>query len=152
MERSVPDEIVALGRSDRGSYVVEFRLEDALSVSIGKLGAFRLDPGWYYYVGSAMGGLSARIIRHIKGEGKVRWHIDYVARELEPSRIWIFVTEIRLEGKIARHLSEKLECAVPGFGCSDSRSSKTHLFFSPKPICGMGIIDGHTPKCARIRS
>jgi Uri superfamily endonuclease len=152
MERSVPKEIIALGRSDRGSYVIEFRLEEALLVHVGKLGEFRLNPGWYYYVGSAMGGLRTRIIRHIKGEGKLRWHVDYIARALEPSRVWIFVTEARLEDKLAEHMSAKLECGVPGFGCSDSRSSRTHLFFSPKPIRGMSIIDGHTPKCARIRS
>jgi Uri superfamily endonuclease len=152
MERPIPDEIAELKRSDKGSYVIEFRLREELAIGVGKLGRFQLEPGWYYYVGSAMGGLRARITRHINGTGKVRWHVDYLAQALEPSRVWFIVSERRLEEKLAGYLSTRLGCGIPRFGCGDSRSSKTHLFYSKKRIQELGIIDGHAPRCAIMRS
>jgi Uri superfamily endonuclease len=121
-----------LKKSDKGAYILEFRLEQPLEVQVGKLGLIRFEPGWYYYVGSAMNGLKSRLQRHIDGTGKLHWHIDYLRRKLPPSRIWYVITDKHAERQIAELVSSKCESGVIGFGCSDDPASKTHLFFSKR--------------------
>ena len=38
-----------------GTYILLLEMEEDRAVSIGKLGTFNLDRGWYAYVGSAFG-------------------------------------------------------------------------------------------------
>ncbi|MBL0699691.1 MAG: GIY-YIG nuclease family protein [Desulfosarcina sp.] len=79
-----------------------------------------------------MGGLTARINRHLRKEKKFHWHIDYL---LKHSSIINIITGENNDGskyqcRIARILIKNLDC-IKGFGCSDCKCS-SHLFFSPK--------------------
>ena len=110
-------------------------LKERLSLRIGSLGVHDFPPGYYVYAGSALGGLSGRIKRHLKPEKRLRWHIDYLLQHAVISQIWYV------------HSGEKLECtwntlvsgldgaepSVKGFGSSDCRCT-THLtYFSAAP-------------------
>lgn len=116
----------------RGSYCLCISVERELTVEVGALGRRVFPRGRYIYVGSAMGGLEARISRHLDtSRGVVRaihWHIDYLLRE----------AGVRVEGVYAVASDERSECAiaaaisrrgdpVKGFGCSDCRC-ESHLF------------------------
>ena len=119
-----------LKKSDKGAYILEFRIDKPLEIEVGNLGTIVFQPGWYYYVGSAMNGLKARLQRHIDGTGRVHWHIDYLRRKIPPARVWYIVTTKYVERDIVKLVMSKCKTGVKGFGCSDDPASKTHLFFS----------------------
>ena len=97
-------------------------------MDVGALGSLAFPKGFYAYCGSAMGGLGARINRHLRRKKKIQWHIDYL---LEKGRI---------RGVMCAETNDSLECQVaedlcnafnhyPGFGSSDC-GCPSHLFFS----------------------
>ena len=116
--------------------------------SVGALGEILFPPGWYIYVGSALGtGGLGRVDRHIrvyqgKGNRPPRWHIDYL---LTDSRFMLTsticgVTTDRLECTLACLLGGE---GIQGFGCSDCRCT-THLLFrdnSPQQECCNALDD-----------
>ena len=127
--RRVP-QIEEMDRSLKGAYILEFRIDEPVRITVGKLGTFRLGTGWYYYVGSARNGLRGRLLRHILGPGKLHWHIDYLTRIQPPERLWLVVTGCCVEPSMAEILGGKCTSAIARFGCSDSPAATTHLFFS----------------------
>jgi len=111
----------------KGTYVLVFRLAEPRVVRVGALGDRAFAPGCYAYVGSAQGGLDARIRRHLREDKRRHWHIDYVLPHALPHAVWYAVGGKR-ECEVAAALEER--CAsVPGFGCSDCRCP-SHLFFA----------------------
>ena len=111
----------------KGSYIIVCRLATARTIAVGKLGDLFFEDGIYAYVGSAMGGLGARIKRHLRKEKKKRWHIDYL---LEFSQIIDLVpleSPTRCECEIAANLARHFR-PIYGFGSSDCKC-KGHLFF-----------------------
>ena len=60
----------------KGTYVLMLELTSEKQLQIGKLGRFRFSGGYYLYIGSARGGLEARIRRHFRRQKPLRWHID----------------------------------------------------------------------------
>ncbi len=102
------------------------RLPRAATIRVGRLGETRFRAGTYAYVGSAMGGLRGRLLRHLRLQKRRRWHVDYV---LEKARVMAIVTcetEERSECAIAGSLAGRF-WAIPGFGASDC-SCPGHLF------------------------
>ena len=63
--------------SQPGCYSLVIELKQRKKIQVGKLGKGEFQPGTYVYTGSAMGGLRARLLRHLSGTKKMRWHIDY---------------------------------------------------------------------------
>lgn len=63
-----------------GTYVLVLRCSTTRIVRIGRIGAVRLSPGLYLYVGSAFGpgGLRARIGHHAGRAKQPHWHVDYI--------------------------------------------------------------------------
>ena len=117
---------------DKGVYCLLLECTDNRWIRIGALGYRDFVPGWYIYVGSALGigGLS-RVSRHIRfyreQYRKPKWHIDYLMAD----------TAVRLREVISAATEKYLECAlaasigwdgVPAFGCSDCDCA-THLFY-----------------------
>ena len=92
---------------------------------------FELFPGWYYYCGSAMNGLSPRLNSHLSIEKKCHWHIDYLLEKARVAAIAPYIIADKwLEHELAKLLSETREVtAISGFGASDC-SCDTHLFHS----------------------
>ena len=111
----------------RGSYILLIRLSENRIITVGKLSDVHFSAGFYAYVGSAMGGIAARLGYHLKRDKKRHWHIDYLLEEATVIDIGICETGNRTECAIAGVLASRFE-SVPGFGSSDCRCL-SHLFF-----------------------
>jgi Uri superfamily endonuclease len=119
---------------DKGSYALLLALKDETRLNVGRLGLCLLPPGYYLYVGSAQAGLGRRLGRHLGGQKRLRWHIDYLLQHAEVVEVWYALSEERLEctwGQAARQLPQA-RIPTPGFGSSDCRCH-SHLVFFPAP-------------------
>jgi sugar fermentation stimulation protein A len=114
---------------DRGSYLLILRIDNGMTLDIGRLGRFTFHKGYYVYVGSAMRNLGARIRRHLKKTKKQHWHIDYLTAHANKFIPLPIRSSQRDECEIARALSSFMQLGPPGFGSSDCHC-QTHLFFS----------------------
>ncbi|MDP2730650.1 MAG: GIY-YIG nuclease family protein [Dehalococcoidales bacterium] len=113
----------------KGSYVLLIELSREQTTVIGSLKVSRFPRGYYAYVGSALGGISARVNRHLQRNKKLRWHIDYLLEKASLRDIIVCETEDRVECTIARGLNRRFE-AIPGFGSSDCKCP-SHLYYDP---------------------
>ena len=119
-----------------GCYSLVIELKQRKKIQVGKLGKAEFQPGLYVYTGSAMGGLRARLLRHLSGTKKMRWHIDYFLNDEQASVKKIFLypaasgQECRQNQKIASIRGAL--CALRKFGASDCNSGcHSHLIFFP---------------------
>jgi len=115
-----------------GTYVLVIALGGELRLRAGGLGIHDLIPGYYIYIGSALGGLSGRLRHHLKLEKRLHWHIDYLLREARIAQIWYALGQRRLEctwNVIVRDLPRAIS-SIPGFGASDCQCS-SHLTYFP---------------------
>jgi Uri superfamily endonuclease len=119
----------------KGTYILIANVAQMRRWEIGSLGKFDLIPGFYAYVGSALGagGLRARLGHHLAATAEPRWHIDYLLQVAQPVEAWYTTADRKLE----HHWAELLEAAprfrvpIPRFGASDyHRSRRSHLFYS----------------------
>ncbi len=116
-----------------GVYVLVLNIRCNTIVSTRGSKSFRIDKGYYLYIGSARGrgGIRARVTRHLRKDKKLFWHIDYLLSNncVKVAGVYYKVLEknIDLESIIAERLVEKLEY-IEGFGCSDKKRDKSHLF------------------------
>ncbi len=116
-----------------GTYVLILRLSVERRLVVGRLGEIAFAPGYYAYVGSALGqkgcGLRQRLARHLRRQKRLHWHIDTLREVCEIVEIWYVVGSERRECTWAAALG-----ALPGvspveaaFGASDC-ACHTHLF------------------------
>ena len=112
----------------KGSYVLLIQLPEEQTITIGSLKAIHFLCGYYAYVGSAMGGLKARLNHHLQSNKKPHWHIDYLLQKAAINNIITCETEDRVECTVAQALSHQFD-AIPGFGSSDCKCH-SHLFFA----------------------
>ncbi|WP_440059265.1 GIY-YIG nuclease family protein [Thermogladius sp. 4427co] len=116
----------------KGTYVLVIELVEPVSIATrGRLN-FRLEPGYYFYIGSAMGagGIEARVKRHLRKRKRLFWHIDYLTAS-EAARIigyYEIASDKSLETEIARMLGAVL-IPIEKFGSSDDKYSYSHLFY-----------------------
>lgn len=114
-----------------GTYILFLTLSQPITVQIGRIGTHTLSPGLLAYVGSAHGpgGLRARILRHLRREKTIHWHIDRLTQLIPVQAVWFAPTTERLECTWAGYLSRHsgIKPPVPGFGASDC-ACDTHLF------------------------
>lgn len=123
--------------SQPGCYNLVIELKQRKKIRVGKLGKVAFQPGIYVYTGSAMGGLRARLLRHLSGTKKLRWHIDYFLNDEQASVKKIFLypaapgQECRQNQKIAA--TRGAQSALCKFGASDCNSGcHSHLIFFPR--------------------
>jgi len=112
-----------------GIYALIMHLPRPRQISIGNRPPVHFSGGYYAYVGSALGGIEARVNRHLRNVKKRRWHIDYLLAEAPVTEVIAGETETRAECAIARALDTQFT-PVPNFGASDCRCS-SHLFLAP---------------------
>lgn len=116
---------------ERGTYALVLRCDMPDRLDVGALGRIEIHPGYYIYVGSAMGpgGLRARVSRHLRRAGKCHWHIDYLRRKLPVLEIWYAEADATLEHDWAATIEacDLASIPVPRFGSSDCRC-ESHLF------------------------
>ncbi|KPL18567.1 MAG: hypothetical protein AMJ92_07315 [candidate division Zixibacteria bacterium SM23_81] len=113
----------------RGCYVLFITLSDPKTISVGRRSAAEFAAGEYAYVGSALGGLEARLCRHWRKEKRLHWHIDYLLREASSEKAIFARTCEHIECQLARFFSERFSF-IPRFGASDCQCC-SHLFWSP---------------------
>jgi len=116
-----------------GSYVLLMQLTEDTTIAVGKLGIFLFYRGYYLYTGSALGGLSSRLIRHLSKEKKNHWHIDYLLMHSQIIEIWGVVSSEHLECVLAQagSILPESRVMVRGFGSSDCRC-QSHLQYLPE--------------------
>jgi Uri superfamily endonuclease len=119
--------------NEMGIYTLILRLEMAIQIKVGSLGATEFARGYYCYTGSAQGpGGLKRVDRHLQILNGIRstrrWHIDYLLPNTCFQEVFITKTVADLECKIAKSISRKLK-PVKGFGCTDCHCI-SHLHYS----------------------
>lgn len=158
--QTVPQLIVltdpALGTPTPGGvYLLRMMVREPLCVVFGKFrtgAVIPLSAGEYAYVGSAMGGLGRRLLRHAtRSDGsahpvrpalvdhfgltpppakRLRWHVDYLLDRPEAALTHVIAlhTEQRIESSIAEWLMAHPNTWIPasGLGASDDKGH-THL-------------------------
>jgi sugar fermentation stimulation protein A len=109
-----------------GVYALTLRVEAAATIRVGALREVTFEPGLYVYVGSARRGLRARLARHLRGDGRLHWHIDYLRRHARPVAVrwWTEGQECALSDATAAGAVR----TVRGFGSSDCRCAG-HLHY-----------------------
>lgn len=138
---------------DRGAYCLLIHLEADREATIGRLGRFHFPRGYYFYVGSALRGLAARIARHRRRVKRLRWHIDYLlalpAAKVCAAIPYPCADGTREECRINQALQQwpGMTIPVPGFGSSDcTRGCPAHLAYREKcPISLSGFGDWRKP-------
>ncbi len=128
----IPWEYVARENQDCGSYLLLMRLKRQRRIRVGKLGTLALQAGYYVYVGSAMGGLTARVARHLRASKKKHWHVDYLRPHVSEVEALPIRSSKRIECSLAKAMAQIMNPGPKGFGCSDCRCS-THIFYSAAP-------------------
>jgi Uri superfamily endonuclease len=120
-----------------GTYALLLRCRRSVRLRIGRLGVLGVVPGFYVYVGSALGpgGVRARVRHHQRAAGRPHWHIDYLRPRADLVEVWYAHETRRREHQWASIMSE-LEGAsapLPRFGASDCGCA-SHLFhFEMRP-------------------
>ncbi|MFO7633186.1 MAG: GIY-YIG nuclease family protein, partial [Caldilinea sp.] len=107
-----------------GSYVLLLKASYSASLTVGRLGTVTVAPGWYLYVGSALGpgGLRGRLHHHMRPLQRPHWHIDYLRQVCDVAAVWYVIDERRWEHQWAHLLAESASFApCPRFGASDCR-------------------------------
>ena len=112
----------------KGCYGLQLNLAFSQTLQIGRLGKFEFSPGDYVYLGSALGpgGLQARLGRHIRGDGRLHWHIDWLRSKALVTGFYFIRSASRLECAWSQALINHPSARVPahGFGASDCRDAK----------------------------
>ena len=119
---------VDIDKHARGTYILLIELPRGVHLKVGARGILAFPQGFYAYCGSAMGGIGARINRHLRREKKIRWHVDYLLEKGRVKRVIYAPTHERLECQLAQRLGEVFH-SFPGFGSSDCHCP-SHLLFS----------------------
>lgn len=122
--------MIAIIPPEPGIYSLILNLSTPRIIQIGKLGQFTFPAGDYVYVGSAMGsgGLQARLSRHLRGDGRPHWHIDWLRAVTGDIGYCYLMTESPLECQWGQALAGDpgASIPVPRFGASDCRSNGMH--------------------------
>ena len=112
----------------KGVYLLHIQLHDAMTIHFGTNHSYFFHAGSYFYIGSALNGLDARLHRHLSQQKKFHWHIDYLLKHGQIKQIFYKITSEKEECLIAKKIAEKLS-SIPNFGSSDCRCS-SHLFYT----------------------
>ncbi len=121
----------------KGTYVLLVSVAQRNRLTIGRLGAFVIVPGFYAYVSSACGpgGIRARVEHHLESTAAPHWHIDYLLGVATPVEVCFAISDRELEHDWAELLEEapSFRSPIPRFGSSDYRRSRTsHLFYAKR--------------------
>ena len=119
----------------KGTYALLLSLDKESHIVVGKLTEHSFPPGYYLYVGSALGGLFQRVERHIRGGRRLHWHIDYLRRNAVVAEVWYLVSGERLECSWYRAALKMphARVIVGGFGSSGCSCGSHLLYFTCKP-------------------
>ena len=121
-----------------GTYALILACRQTGSVRIGRLSRLHLQPGYYVYVGSALGtgGLQARLRHHLQIPARPHWHIDYLRAVCDVREVWFTSDTARFEHRWAKVMAGLPGAGVPlpRFGSSDC-ACVAHLLACPPSGC-----------------
>jgi Uri superfamily endonuclease len=113
-----------------GAYILIVDLPEKTVLSIRRFQGTVLEPGRYAYFGSARGpgGIKARCRRHLRKDKKLHWHIDHLT--VHASSLKVAAVPGGNECQLAASLlaDSTNQIPLPGFGSSDCKTCKSHLF------------------------
>lgn len=125
-----------------GSYCLLLHLPARCRLTVGRLGTFFFEPGYYLYCGSALGGLASRLERHLLRGKRLRWHIDYLREVAEVREVWWAQSEEQEECLWAACAAALQGATLPvrRFGSTDC-SCPSHLvsFLSKPSQAGLAV-------------
>jgi Uri superfamily endonuclease len=111
-----------------GCYALQLHLENPQSLQVGRLGEYKFPAGDYIYLGSALGpgGLKARLGRHLRVDGRLHWHIDWLRTISVVSGYYFLESELSLECHWSQRLMTYPGVSVPAprFGSSDCKTKE----------------------------
>jgi Uri superfamily endonuclease len=120
-----------------GTYALILSCSTTGLLQVGRLAAIQLEPGYYVYLGSALGpgGLRARIAHHQKRTQHPHWHIDYLRLRASLHSVWFSYDVRRREHEWAHAIQTMPSAAawVPGFGTSDVAVNRIFTFSRVAP-------------------
>jgi len=120
-----------------GTYALVLTARVNKLVRVGRLGKLRLQPGFFVYVGSALGsgGVRGRLKHHLKPSSRPHWHIDYLRRHTSLQEVWYCYDRAPREHQWARCLGTLSGVSIPlaGFGASDCHCESHLYFFRSQP-------------------
>ena len=120
-----------------GSYVLILQSRRRRRVQIGRLGDLVQQPGFYLYIGSALGpgGVAARVAHHQRCSTKPRWHLDYLRPGVEPIEVWYCCDSHSRETPWTRAIYTLSGATLPlaGFGASDTPDISHLFYFASQP-------------------
>jgi Uri superfamily endonuclease len=121
----------------RGTYALVMTATSSESFPVGSIGEMTLTPGYYIYVGSALGpgGLRARLAHHGRPVDNPRWHIDYLRAHTELVEVWWLTDTKRHEEQWGTEVASMQGARIPKgkFGASDSPHGTHLLWFGCRP-------------------
>ena len=119
----------------RGAYQLLIRLDSDKTIPVGKLGTFRFPAGFYVYTGSAMGGIDARVARHLSKIKRFHWHIDYLLEHCAIIRYAIEESSASRECELNAAMLAMDGATAPakGFGSSDCKCRSHLVYFEIEP-------------------
>ncbi len=123
-------------KAQAGTYALVLVSAKAALVRVGQLGSLQIQPGFYVYIGSALGpgGLPARLAHHLAPSSRPHWHIDYLRAHVTPEEVWYCYDPRPWEHTWAKCLGTLSRASIPlaGFGSSDC-ACEAHLFLFGSP-------------------
>jgi Uri superfamily endonuclease len=106
-----------------GVYALSMVVDKPATIIIGALGVQKINPGFYYYVGSARGpgGIKSRVMRHLQQKKVTHWHIDYLLPFTRLAGVWYAESPAPLECNWVGYLHrlEGGKFPIKKFGSSD---------------------------------
>jgi Uri superfamily endonuclease len=123
----------AIPSAQGGTYLVVLWLRTLCEATIGRLGIIRFPRGYYTYGGSAKGGLTHRLHRHVHGASTRHWHLDYLRPQAHVLAWCAFAGNHYPECALAHTLLAWGDVVCPRFGASDC-SCPTHLVYYPHRV------------------
>ncbi len=124
---------------DKGIYILEINAEKDFTISTKTFSNFLFKKGFYYYVGSAQKNFRSRILRHLKKEKIINWHIDHITTKTSNKIVSVYLFQNmpkNFECELVQTLTGKgiLEYSANNFGNSDCKICDSHLLYSEKKI------------------
>jgi len=126
------DEFNDAVKGKKGFYLLIISVKNRFSFNLRKEKR-TITGGLYLYIGSAMGGISGRVSRHIENPINFHWHIDYLLRKSSIEEIIAVPSKEDMECRVARFFAGLFgwSSGILGFGSSDC-TCPTHLFLIPE--------------------
>jgi sugar fermentation stimulation protein A len=118
-----------------GTYLLVLRLDAATQIEVGRLGRVAFPAGWYVYIGSALGGLGARLRRHARLEKRHHWHVDVLRAASILVAIAVRLSSERIECETAATVARLIGGSQPvlRFGSSDCHCRSHLVYFAGEP-------------------